>query len=90
MMSELTVLDPSAGLKAKKSDALRKTWCEWEGRGGGPRLQVSPSREDEHEEVRIWRFCAFHGVVKNEPYLNIPIAGFRANWCSSKNKSLPH
>lgn len=36
------VLDPSAGLKAKKSDALRKTWCE--GWGGGvvllPLLQV--------------------------------------------------
>lgn len=57
------VLDPSIGLKANKSDALKTTWSV-KGEGGGHPVASSPSllcREDEHEEVRIWRFCAFHG-----------------------------
>jgi len=93
MMSELTVLDPSAGLKAKKSDALRKTWCEWEGRGGdlvskSPPVEKTSTRRSGYGGSVL--FMDKRGVVMNEPYLNIPIAGFRADWWSSKNKILPH
>lgn len=48
------------------------------------------SREDEHGEVRSFSWINEGGVVMNEPYLNILIAGFRADHSGSENKRLPY
>ncbi len=61
---------PPLGWKQRNQMLWEKhgVWKGGSGDGGGP-VASSPSllsREDKHEEIRIWSFCAFHGLMKRE------------------------